>query len=153
MGNIKKYAFKRIGERLKKLEAEPEELYGFLEDSVWYPNELFLDQIHEMVIREYGGYTGYETGIHLYKVILAGVRKVEGTYEKAATLLRKFITSPRIFQDGNHRTAQIVVETFLQKNGKQMWTDNSQEIYMFIKHAIEYDIEEIAEWLEHGPEE
>ena len=89
----------------------------------------------------------------MYEVILAEVQKVEGTYEKAATLLCKFITSPRIYQDGNHRTAQVVVETFLQKNGKQMWTDTSQEIYMFIKHAIEFDIQEIAEWLEHGPKE
>ena len=27
-----------------------------------YPSELFLGQMHEMVIKEYGGYTGYETG-------------------------------------------------------------------------------------------
>jgi hypothetical protein len=27
-----------------------------------YPNELFLEQVHGMIIKEYGGYTGCETG-------------------------------------------------------------------------------------------
>ena len=27
-----------------------------------YPSELFLGQMHGMIIKEYGGHTGYETG-------------------------------------------------------------------------------------------
>lgn len=149
--HTKKYPFKRIAEEFEKLEMEPEEQYGFVENSVWYPNERLVEETHEMVLKEYGGYTGYETGIGLFKVILKKVKEIEGIYKKAAVLLREMVTSPRIYADGNHRTAILIVETFLNKNENKIWTDDSQKKYRFIKHLLLYTTDEIAEWLENGP--
>lgn len=153
MGSSKKYPFKQIGKRLKELKAEPKESYGFVENSVWYPTEQFLEQMHELVLKEYGGYSGYDTGIELFQTILAEIKASEGIYMKAAVLLRRLVTNPRIYADGNHRVAQVTVETFLDENRKKMWTDDSEEICMFIKHALEYNIEQVARWLEYGSKE
>ncbi|MEA2089403.1 MAG: hypothetical protein U9O89_01400 [Thermoproteota archaeon] len=150
--NAQKYPFKRIGEKLKKLRMEPKELYGVIEDSVWYPNKRFLEETHEIMLREYGGYTGYETGISLFEVILKKVKKMKGIYKKAAVLLRELTTSPRIYKDGNHRTALATTETFLNMNREKIWTENSQEIYKFIKGLLYYNINEVAEWLKNGPQ-
>lgn len=147
----KKYPFKKIGESLKKLEMNPKELYGFIEDSVWYPKELFVEETHELILKEYGGYTGYETGIALFKVILKKAKEATGIYKKTAVLLREMVASSRIYQDGNHRTAIAIAETFLIMNGERIWTEDSQEIYKFIKDLLYYNLDEIAEWLENGP--
>ena len=69
---------------------------------------------------------------------------------KAAILLRDIITV-RMYRDANHRTALLTCETFLNENGKELWTENSQTPYMFIKEILNYSIDEIAEWLENGP--
>ena len=151
-GKQKKYPFVKIGKRLKGLKAEPAELYGFVEDSVWYPNERFIEEAHELCIREYGGYMGYETGIGLYKVILKEVKESEGIFRKAAVLLRRLAVRPTIFQDGNHRVAWMATVTFLNNNGKTTWTDDSEAIYTFIKDVPCYSIEQIAWWLENGPQ-
>jgi len=136
---------------MKKLKIEPSERYGFVENSVWYPTEIFVEEAHEIMLREYGGYTGYETGIDLFKVILKKAKEIEGIYKKAAILLYEMATSPRIYKDGNHRTAIVTTETFLIMNGKKIWTENSQDIYIFIKDLLHYSIDEIAKWLENGP--
>jgi prophage maintenance system killer protein len=151
-GKRKKYPFVKIGKILKRLEAEQAELYGFVEDSVWYPNERFIEEAHELCIREYGGYMGYETGIGLYKVILKEVKESEGIFGKAAVLLRRLAVRPTVFQDGNHRVAWMATVTFLNNNGKRIWTDDSEAIYTFIKEIQAYSIEQIARWLENGPQ-
>ena len=151
MATAKKHPFKRIDEKLKKLETEPEERYGFIHNSTWYPNEYFIEEAHEMVIKEYGGYAGYDTGIHLLQLILTEAKRAEGIYRKAAILMRRLATRPCIYQDGNHRLALVTTETFLNKNKEQIWTNNSQEVYRFIKNILSYNIDEIAAWLENGP--
>jgi prophage maintenance system killer protein len=153
MVGVAKYPFKRIGRRLRKLEAELEGSYGFAEGSVWYPSERFIEEAHEMVLEEYGGHAGYETGIHLYNVILGQVKATDGIYQKAAVLLRKLSTRPCIYADGNHRLALVTVETFLRKNGLRIWTKDSLEISRFIKGIMQHNIDEIAEWLRNGPKE
>lgn len=145
-----KYPFKKIGDRIKKLKMEPSERYGFVEKSVWYPTETFVEEAHEMMLKKYGGYTGYETGMDLFRVILKKTKEIEGIYKKAAVLLHEMVMSPRIYKDGNHRTAMVIAETFLVMNTKKMWTENSQGIYIFIKDLLHYSIDEIAEWLENG---
>ena len=54
---------------------------------------------------------------------------------------------------GNHRLALLTTETFLNKNGRRIWTENSQETYTFNKNILQYNIDEIAKWLENGPKE
>lgn len=150
MPKERKYPLKNIDKRMKRLEIEPAEKYGFVEDDVWYPSECFLEETHELVIKEYCGYGGYDVGLEPLKTILRKARKKENIYIKAAILLREIVTT-RIYEDGNHRTALLVCETFLNENDKTIWTENSQILYTFIKEILSYSIEEIAEWLQNGP--
>ena len=58
---------------------------------------------------------GSEVGLEPYHQIIQQVKKTEGIYRKGAILLKEIVTT-RIFQDGHHRTAYIIVKTFLFKN-------------------------------------
>jgi len=80
-------------------------------------------------------------------------KQAEGIYKKAAIFTRKLATGPCIYQDGNCRLALVTTETFLNKKGKQVWTTNSQEAYKSIKNILPYNTDDIAAWLEHGPNE
>jgi death-on-curing family protein len=119
------------------------------ENDVWYPDEKLVLEVHKTMLKKYGGWQGYECGIDVYSHILDEAKKAKGVYSKAAVFLRKLV-SGRIFVDGNHRTAQAITETFLEMNNAQMKVQETEEIIMFIKHILEYNLEEIAEWLENG---
>lgn len=119
------------------------------EKDVWYPDEKIVDEMHKAMLKKYGGWPGYECGIEVFSHILAEAKKAKGIYNKAAVFLRNIVAG-RIFIDGNHRTAQAVTETFLEMNDSQMKVDDADQIIIFIKHILEYNIEEIAEWLENG---
>ena len=84
-------------------------------DGVWYPSEAFVENAHEIMIERYGGHTGFERGIQVYRFLIEEIKQIEGTYLKAAMLLQG-LAIRRIFQDGNHRTAYIVTKTFLEMN-------------------------------------
>ncbi len=101
------------------------------------------------MIRNYGGWSGYERGLQVFSHILHDIKKIDGIYKKAAFLLRS-IVSGRIYIDGNHRTEQAVTETFLEMNNLQLKVTETEEIINFKKHILVYNINEIAEWLEHG---
>jgi len=123
-----------------------------LEKDVWYPDEKLVLQVHNTILEKYGGWQGYERGINVFSYILADAKKAKGIYNKAAIFLRKLVVG-RIFVDGNHRTAQAITETFLEMNNAQMKVQETEEIIRFIKHILEYDLEEIAEWLKNGTTE
>jgi len=120
-----------------------------LEKDVWYPDEKLVLEVHKTMLEKYGGWQGYECGIEVFFHILAEAKKAKGIYNKAAVFLRKLVAG-RIFVDGNHRTAQAITETFLEMNNAQMKIQETEEIIRFIKHILEYDLKEIAEWLENG---
>jgi prophage maintenance system killer protein len=111
-------------------------------ENIWYPNE-------EIMLKEYGGWPGFERGINVFQSIVTDMKKAEGIYRKAAILLRGVVTG-RIFKDGNHRTAQAVTETFLEMNNAPMYIQDSKEIIRFIKNILYYNIDEIEAWLKHG---
>ena len=102
-----------------------------------------------MMIQRYGGWTGFESGIEPYHKFIDEARKTEGIYRKASVLLRSIATS-RIFQDGHHRTAYIVVKTFLEKNDADFKEKDDRKIIKFIKDIRTYSIDEIESWLENG---
>lgn len=116
---------------------------------VWYPPDCFLCQIHDIVIEKYGGYPGYELGLTPYQHIVEQVREADGIYRKGAILLKEIITT-RIFQDGHHRTALVIVKTFLEKNDAVFKENDEQKVVRFIKNIRRYTIEEIEGWLENG---
>ena len=118
-------------------------------DEVWYPPDWFLEQINKLMIERYGGYTGFESGLEPYHHFVEEAKNTEGIYRKGAVLLKDIATS-RIFQDGHHRTAYIVVKTFLEKNDAVFKENDEQKIIKFIKDIRTFSIDEIYSWLENG---
>ena len=117
---------------------------------LWYPDEPFIIQVHEEMLKKYGGYLGFERGINLFNVVLAEVKASRGTIYRKAAIFLKRIVFVRIFQDGNHRTAYEVTDTFLRMNGGGIKITDKQKIIRFIKDINQYSIEQVEEWLENG---
>ena len=118
------------------------------EEKTWYPNEELVQKIHETMLEKYGGWPGFERGMNDFQSIITEMKTTKGIYRKAAILLRGTVTG-RIFKDGNHRTAQALVETFLEMNNAPMYIQDSKEIIKFIKNILHYNIDEIEAWLKH----
>jgi death-on-curing family protein len=118
------------------------------EGDVWYPDEEFVLGVHELMLKEYGGYPGVP-GIGIFKHILKEVKSEKDIYRKAAVLLRKLVTV-RIFENGQHRTAFEVTKTFLEMNEAKMKIQNTEKIIKFIKDSWHYNIDQIEEWLRDG---
>ena len=116
---------------------------------VWYPPDEFLIAVHDIMIKRYGGWLGFELGLEPYHHLIEEARKAEGIYFKAAILL-KMIATTRIFQDGHHRTAYITTKTFLEKNDATFKEKDERKIIKFIKDIRKYDIEQVKDWLENG---
>ncbi len=134
-----------------KAQKEPFELpeCDAKEGEVWYPPDEFLVEVHDLMVKRYGGWLGFELGLEPYHYILEVAKKAEGIYLKAAILL-KMIATTRVFQDGHHRTAYIVTKTFLEKNDVEIKERTEQEVIKFIKDIRKYDIEQVKDWLENG---
>jgi prophage maintenance system killer protein len=88
-------------------------------------------------------------GFEPYHHTLDQVKEAEGIYRKGAILLRELVMT-RIFQDGHHRTAYIVVKTFLEKNDAVFRENNEEKIIRLIKDIREYSIDQIEGWLQNG---
>jgi hypothetical protein len=50
------------------------------EGEFWYPPENFLVQAHEIMIKRYGGYTGFEVDLSVYRHLLEEVKKATGVF-------------------------------------------------------------------------
>jgi len=117
---------------------------------LWYPDEAFVIRTHEELLEKYGGYVGFERGIGQFDLVLAEVKADRGSlYRKAAILLQRMVNG-RIFQDGNHRTAFEVTDTFLRMNGEQIKIPDKQKVIRLIKSVKQYNVEQIEGWLESG---
>jgi prophage maintenance system killer protein len=101
------------------------------------------------MLKEFGGFPGFERGLIFFDAILKEAKSERGIYKKAAIFLRGIVIG-RIFKDGNHRTAFEVTKTFLAMNGKKMKITNTEKIIRFIKDIRQYEIDEVEAWLEHG---
>ena len=122
--------------------------YEIVEGKVWYPPDEFLVKAHDIMIKRYGGWTGFETGLKPYHKLIEEAKRAKGVYRKAAILLRGIATS-RIFQDGHHRTAFIVTKTFLEVNDVKPMQKSDPEIIKFIKDIRQHNIDEIESWLKN----
>ena len=119
------------------------------EGKIWYPPDEFLVYAHDIMIRRYGYWSGFELGLEPYHHIIEEVKNAEGTYRKAAILLQRIATT-RIFQDGHHRTAFEVTKAFLEMNDAHLKEKDDLKIIRFIKNIREYTVEEIESWLKNG---
>ena len=70
MPKEQKIPTKDVWQKMKRLELILPENYGFIDDDVWYHNERFLEDTHELVMREYGGHSGYEVGVKPFQTFL-----------------------------------------------------------------------------------
>jgi prophage maintenance system killer protein len=114
----------------------------------WYPDEKFIVETHEEVLRAFGGHPGFERGTAQVGLLLEKVRKTNGTHRKAAVLLLMMIRG-RIFCDRNHRTAAAVAKAFLERNGKKTSIRlDDEETKRFIRDIISYNFDQIAARLE-----
>jgi len=98
---------------------------------------------------QFGGFSGFETGLGVFNVVLNEVKKTKGLYRKAAVFLKR-IVEVRIFGDGNHRTAYGVTDVFLRENGAKIRIENEKRIIRFIKEIKQYSIDQIEAWLKNG---
>lgn len=102
------------------------------------------------MLEQFGGYEGFERGIDPFHAVLAEVKASRGSiYRKAAIFLQRMI-DVRIFQDGNHRTAFEVTDTFLRMNGEKIKITNEKETIALVKNIQQYSIGQIGGWLENG---
>lgn len=117
---------------------------------MWYPDDAFVVLTHEEILKKYGGYPGFERGIEPLSLVLAEVKADRGSvYRKAAILIQRMVNI-RIFQDGNHRTAFEVTDTFLRMNGEGIKIPDKQKVIRLIKSVKQYNVEQIEGWLESG---
>jgi hypothetical protein len=119
------------------------------EGEVWYPDDEFLVYAHDIMIRRYGYWSGFDLGLEPYHHIIEEVKAAGGICRKAAILLQRIVTT-RIFQDGHHRTAFEVTKAFLEMNGASLKEKDEDRIIRFIKNIREYGIDEIERWIENG---
>lgn len=115
---------------------------------MWYPTRNFVAKAHEIMLKEFGGFPGFERGLVVFDVILEEAKSERGIYRKAAIFLRGIVVG-QIFKDGNHRTAFEVTKTFLAMNGKKIKISNTGKVIRF-KDIRQYEIDEIENWLEYG---
>ena len=142
-----KHKIKRSETTVTRTEMTKQPIQG--SDGLFYPDVDFVIAIHDDMIRRYGGYQGLDVGMGPYAFYVQEAVEETDIYRKAAALLVGIATG-RMFQDGQHRTAQHVVEAYLELNGVRMKEEDNEKAYRFIKDVRKYDIDEIADWLENG---
>ena len=143
----RKYQHRETNEKdmlLQDVDSDGEDVYGFIEEGVWYPTSRFVEDTHDKMLTKYGGHKGFERGISVYEIVLGEAKKTEGICGKAAVFFDG-IGKRRIFGDANHRTAQAIMEIFIQKNGITLADDLSEEIHNVIKGILNYSLNEIEE--------
>jgi death-on-curing family protein len=117
---------------------------------VWYPRRKLIEYVHDEQIMKYKGRLGFHRDPSLLTRMVAETRRFEGDiYTKAAFLLKQIITT-HVFKDGNHRTAFVITEYFLNENGEAMRVTDYQEARTFLKDIRKHDLERIARWLKYG---
>jgi len=84
-----------------------------------------------------------------FEELLKDVNEYEGTYRRAAALLRNIITA-HYFEDGNKRTAWITTRAYLEDHGHVPAERDSKQVERVLKSIRMLDITEIATWLEDG---
>ena len=57
-------------------------------NEVWYPPDWFLEQIHQIMIERYGGYTGFESGLEPYHHFVEEARKLKESTGKVQYCLK-----------------------------------------------------------------
>jgi len=76
------------------------------------------------------------------------VDEYEGTFTRAAALLRKILTA-HLFEDANKRTSWAVTVLYLDDRSAEP-SKRGEQAEKVLKRIRCYRVEEIAEWLANG---
>lgn len=107
--------------------------------------------IHDRIEEAYDlKYTGAAVAAPRLKIdrLLDDVAEYEGTYMRAAALLRDLITS-HYFEDANKRTAWTVTNIYLANHDAKPAVINARVPHI-LKRIRRFDVDEIADWLATG---
>ena len=119
---------------------------------VWYPTVDDVVCANIEVLDLTGGkhphkLPGSREGIQA--VIDEAKREEDGGLTYQAALLMRELVRIHAFAGANHRTAYIVVKTFLLRNSRQFRVDGLNAAYPFIKNVENRPIEKIQRWIEN----
>jgi len=81
--------------------------------------------------------------------ILEDIEEYEGTYLRAAGLLRHILTA-HLFEDGNKRTAWTTTVLYLEDHDTEPAVRDTDEAERVLKRIRRFDVDEIADWLADG---
>jgi death on curing protein len=114
-----------------------------------------VDELHDYVLRDYGGIPGRDVG-RLESVLALpssgfdGYERFPTLHEKAAVYLY-YIATGHCFKDGNKRTAFLAASAFIMINGYELIVDNEIVFHFMIKIADRNQrpkFEEVVQWIE-----
>ncbi len=123
------------------------------DSEVWYPTREDLVGCHEDGLRMAGGHPSarrLRRSLSGFDALVEKMKQIDGTYAKAAFLLRETITL-HFFEDGNHRAGFLLTMLFLRMNDYPH--EISSDIAVpFLKRIRSYTLKEIEEWLRNETE-
>ncbi len=128
-------------------------------EDYWYPDWDFYVDTHDVMIQQYGGFSGFEyesqwfkkASLAQFQEIIKQVQHADGDiYAKAAQMLLLLVRA-RIWSDGQKRTGYITTKTFLEQNGARMAEDDSLIVNSFLRNlTFKYTRDQVEKWIRHG---
>lgn len=128
-------------------------------DDYWYPDWDFYVDTHDVLIQQYGGFSGFEyesqwfkkASLALFQEIIKQVRDCDGDIIKKSALMLVRLTRSRIWADGQKRTAYITTKTFMEENGATMAEDDSVIVDKFLRNlTFKYSHDQVEKWIRNG---
>jgi len=128
-------------------------------DDYWYPDWDFYVDTHDVLIQQYGGFSGFEYEIQWFKKaslaqfqeMIKQVQDVDGDIYKKAALMLVMLTRSRIWSDGQKRTAYITTKTFVEKNDGMLDEDDLIIVDKFLRNlTFKYSHDQVEKWIRNG---
>lgn len=116
------------------------------------PTPAEIIEIHDEIEESYGlRHTGTSTALpeQTLKNILDDIEELDGTYLRAAALLRRLL-SAHIFEDGNKRTGWTVMRLYLENHDTEPAVRETRRVARVLRRIQRFETEELAEWLASG---
>jgi death-on-curing family protein len=124
-------------------------LYPSAEKPVNCMDDLTVEQViafHTQVMKTDGGDDRLLSEASLHQMVFS-VNRIESVHKRAALAFFSLVAYP-VFRDGNNRTAQLVAEMILFKNGYSLETDEL-EMTALVQGILSFTVEQedVEEWL------
>ncbi len=116
---------------------------------VWYPSPDDVIKANVVAVRKDKHKHRLRRSGHSIQATIDSVKKSESlglTYQAAR--LMKELTALHAFDGGNHRTAYLIANVFLVKNGIEVKVVSAKISYAFAREIARRRIKEVQEWIE-----